>query len=456
MKNPECVVIGDGILGEMIVRELLQRDIESLLHIGSTNMKKVSATCAAGAMLGVIAETTADDGPRENEETRYRFESSKLFESLLIELEDFTEDTLITSSGTIVVGNTQGDRDDINITHMEQASHELGLPFERLDPEDAEGLHPAREYRPTSCAFLPKERSINAEKLLEALHNSNSLADRINSGAEKVEEMSSGSWRVILCDGTEIETSTVILAAGAFSPKILRSGLWEQLILPKLFFGKGTSMTLTEVTPRPFVLRTPNRAFACGAHLVPRGNNHLYLGASNFFGFDVDDEMGIETGDVHMLLDQALTQLDVSLKRARIENCRVGFRPITADRKPLVGRVEPESGLILAVGTYRNGVVMAPLIAKHVADEIAGTEVNRLDFTNPYSPYDRKMPEIDLDELFKIASRDIGAIFREPGGHLPYNRSAELEALLGVLWSLSFSKRSDLAEFRQQVRDKNF
>ena len=48
----------------------------------------------------------------------------------------------------------------------------------------------------------------------------------------------------------------------------------------------------------------------------------------------------------------------------------VGHRPVTADRLPLVGATA-EPWLLVATGTWRNGVVLAPLVADLVADELA-------------------------------------------------------------------------------------
>jgi glycine/D-amino acid oxidase-like deaminating enzyme len=46
----------------------------------------------------------------------------------------------------------------------------------------------------------------------------------------------------------------------------------------------------------------------------------------------------------------------------------VGLRPATADEMPIIGRSAKMPGLVYATGHYRNGVLLAPLTARAVAD----------------------------------------------------------------------------------------
>jgi glycine/D-amino acid oxidase-like deaminating enzyme len=56
------------------------------------------------------------------------------------------------------------------------------------------------------------------------------------------------------------------------------------------------------------------------------------------------------------------------LCEAAFEEVRVGLRPMTADELPAIGRSSSMRNVFYATGHYRNGVLLAPLTARLVAD----------------------------------------------------------------------------------------
>ena len=126
------------------------------------------------------------------------------------------------------------------------------------------------------------------------------------------------------------------------------------------------------------VIRTPNRAFACGLHCVPRGDGVLYLGATNIISERPKQQALIS--DVQFLLDCAVDQLNLDLHDAEIISIQVGNRPIPADGFPLIGECCIK-GLWLATGTYRDGLHQSPLLARYIADCLADVETFGLDLS---------------------------------------------------------------------------
>jgi glycine oxidase len=61
-----------------------------------------------------------------------------------------------------------------------------------------------------------------------------------------------------------------------------------------------------------------------------------------------------------------------------------GLRPGTADRVPYIGTVPEVPGLVLATGHFRNGILLAPITARLVAELLAGRPTSQ-DIT-PYAP----------------------------------------------------------------------
>jgi glycine/D-amino acid oxidase-like deaminating enzyme len=99
---------------------------------------------------------------------------------------------------------------------------------------------------------------------------------------------------------------------------------------------------------------------------VPWAPDTLLAGATvEDVGFD---ERSTVDG-VRELLD-AVADLLPESRTASVADIRVGLRPSTADGLPLIGPLDGEPRIHMATGHYRNGVLLAPLTAKLVADAI--------------------------------------------------------------------------------------
>jgi thiazole synthase len=99
-------------------------------------------------------------------------------------------------------------------------------------------------------------------------------------------------------------------------------------------------------------------------YLVPRRDGVVLVGATvEDVGFD---ERATSAG-VQGLLDAALTLMP-GLRGAAFEEVRVGLRPRTGDELPAIGASSTMPHVFYATGHYRNGVLLAPLTARLVAD----------------------------------------------------------------------------------------
>ncbi|MDF5718425.1 MAG: EamA family transporter [Rhizonema sp. NSF051] len=87
-----------------------------------------------------------------------------------------------------------------------------------------------------------------------------------------------------------------------------------------------------------------------------------------------------------------------------------------------------KQGLFVATGTYRNGMLMAPLIAQVVTAELLNKQPPT---ENVFSPLmQRRRHENTLQQMLSVGARDLMATVREPGGFLPYNRDGIFAGLL--------------------------
>jgi len=109
------------------------------------------------------------------------------------------------------------------------------------------------------------------------------------------------------------------------------------------------------------VVRSPH------VYLVPRAGGTLVVGATmEEQGFDASPTAGA----VMDLLWNARLVLPGVYDLA-LADVRVGFRPATRDHEPVIGETEV-SGLYVATGHFRHGVLLAPATAMLLADQLAG------------------------------------------------------------------------------------
>ncbi|NJN85113.1 MAG: glycine oxidase ThiO [Leptolyngbyaceae cyanobacterium SL_7_1] len=98
-------------------------------------------------------------------------------------------------------------------------------------------------------------------------------------------------------------------------------------------------------------------------YIVPRRNGQILLGATvEAVGFTA----GNTAGGIQSLLRSAL-RLYPALESFPIADCWWGFRPATPDELPILG-ASPCDNLTLAIGHHRNGILLAPITAKLIAD----------------------------------------------------------------------------------------
>ncbi|MEZ5704645.1 MAG: FAD-binding oxidoreductase [Burkholderiaceae bacterium] len=281
---------------------------------------------------------------------------------------------------------------------------------------------------------------------LQAFASTCSTITVIDDEIQKVRE----SEGEIIAAGSEdsYRAAKVVIAAGSRSLGILSKDIVEKVCLPSIYFGKGVSTLVQSDEPILSTIRTPNRAFACGAHVVPRENGCIYLGATNFFGTDHVSEASIEVGELHILFDQAIHQINTELRRAKIIESKFGFRPIATSRTPLVGQTT-NPNVFIGTGTYRNGVLMAPLIAKIISSALMGQESEH---NNPYRPVfnTNVSTSPDIEKVVSSGIEDIVGILHEPNGILPYGRSEELSKFLSVIFRLALVDQ-DSSGVRQKM-----
>lgn len=454
--SADAIVVGGGALGLATSYALAVRGAR-VVSVFPREGDHISASRAAGAMLGAFGEVTAEDSERDQAELDFRVEAQRRYPAWLGELRERSGAAVHEAHGTFIAANNDGVNDRACIRRMKREADRCGEPAEWVDLDDVPGLKANPHHAPALCLHLPNEHSVDADQLLAALVAALATLDSWSHRDDSVlgTRQAGAGWSVETASGETLTADHLVVAAGSRSNEILAPDLRLEAGVPDLYFGKGVSCVVAGAPPIPNTIRTPNRAFACGIHVVPRDRGRLYLGATNFLGFDHDVDAGVQPAELHNLFDEILHQINADIRYSRIEEFRVGYRPIASHRRPVIGETQLP-GLHFATGTYRNGMLMAPLAAEVVSDAIMGADGAA---GNPFGA--AAGPEVaDFDRLGEIGIRDIVSFLHEPRGELPYDRAAELRRYVTALFQMATRDEEryvDLrARFRQRLEEAPF
>jgi glycine oxidase len=430
----DVAVVGTGVVGLAVACELLDRGLRVTVAGPRGGDHRGQASRAAGAMLSTFSEIEPGHDPaRVTVETGERLAAHEMYPGWLDRLGIGQQ----ARQGTWVLAPA-GRRAWLD--PIAAAATAAGHLSELHDPGDIPGLAAPRES--AAALWLPTEASIDSRVLLDALaaavtrHPHAEWRDTTATAAE--------AGAVRCADGGTVTAGQVVLAAGAMIPALLPEA-GRPLGVPPVLAGRGASLLLdVPQVPVEHVVRTPNAAFACGVHLVPRAGGGLYLGGTNRLTLSPDPERRATAGELAALIGDATALLDHRLTGAEVIGTRVGLRPYTIDHLPLVGPTG-DPRVLLATATYRCGVLLAPRIAALIADE--ATAPGTLD-GHPYRAL-RPMPVPGAESVTGNAAADLIDHLLQGGGHLPPQAQAELAAFLPAALSAMLAGPGGSAALRR-------
>ncbi|HWM84687.1 MAG TPA: FAD-dependent oxidoreductase [Kofleriaceae bacterium] len=418
----DVVVAGNGVLGHAVARALVQRDGALRVAVVGRRECPAGATGAAGAMLGCFGEVTGPllSSAAGRAKHALSVAAAPLWDAWIAALNDLLADLdrVQVGRGTIVINNMKsGEIEDESYRAIRRSLEAHDEPFEDLDPSAIDRLHPAGDSRPARAMFLPREGFVDASRLMAGFTAACERSPQISLVDDEVRtaivegETVTG---VRLASGAELACGQLVLAAGTGTQSILDELPDLARRIPRLFSGVGTSVVFETMRPAfAHVVRTPNRAFACGLHAVPRGEFDLYIGATNTVA--LRPVTRVVVADMVFLLDCALDQLDQNLQSARLEKWQIGNRPISIDTCPLIGPTSL-AGLWILSGTYRDGLFLSPLLGQHMAQRVLGQPGLIEEY---FTPERRPLPTLSAAQARVEAARHYEAVGVEHGMRLP-------------------------------------
>jgi glycine oxidase len=201
--------------------------------------------------------------------------------------------------------------------------------------------------------WYPKDGQVdNRRKLLRVLNLAAKQAGVDYRNDVEIYQLKTEAGQIseVLTDHGTFRSDHYVLATGAWSGRLLSVPVYPR---------KGQVMEVRAPLGQPL----QQVLFGENIYLVPRRDGLITIGATVE---DVDFLPSNTPVGLCWLLNEAMRLYPV-LKEFPIDDTWWGYRPATPDEMPILGP-SPYGNLTLAMGHYRNGVLLTPITAQLIAD----------------------------------------------------------------------------------------
>lgn len=334
MTGTDIAVAGAGIIGLAIARELAARG--RAVTVYDPEPGGGASTVAAG-MLAPVTEAQYGEEPL----SRLALASARLWPEYAAGLgvaEAYRD------CGTVFVGVDAADAAELE--RQLELYRGWGLPCEPLTRGEVRRLLPLLSPSVSAGLLARDDHQVDPRRVHAALLAAcrEAKVDFIPRAVRSVDT---------------VDAQLLVVAAGSWSSRL--AGLPVRPV-------RGQVVRLRGPGELDRIVRARVRGRT--VYIVPRASGEVVLGATQ-------DDRGFDTaptaGDTHALLRDALEVLP-ELAEYELAEVNVGLRPGTPDNAPLLGRTG-DPRVIAATGHYRQGVLLAPITARLIADLITTGEV---------------------------------------------------------------------------------
>jgi glycine oxidase len=343
----DVAVVGAGVIGSAIAYECARRGARVVLLD-----RDEPGSHASGAAAGMLAPCSEahECGPFLDV-ARDSLRAWPDFAAAVHEAGGI--DPELHLDGLLRVALTDDDADSVRARLRWQ--HDQGIEDGTwIDAAQATDIEPALRPDVAGAAWYPGEGHVHSRHTVRALVAAAAAhGAQHRSGAHVAGPTSTG---LALHDGTTIDATQIILAAGAW--------------LGDLAARFGAPLPVTPVHGQLLALtnlpHTPRRVLYAGPHgyVVAKQDGTVLAGAT-------EEDRGFDTTpdpDGAARLRKKAERLLHGADQATAAPPWTGLRPAAPDRLPLLGPLPNSDNVLVAGAHYRNGVLLAPATARGIAD----------------------------------------------------------------------------------------
>lgn len=395
-READVVIVGGGVIGTAIGwRAALGGLSVAVVDPGRGD----AATEVAAGMLAPASESVFG----EQDLLALNLLAVGRFPGFAAELERATGLSIgLRSEGTLAVAFDKADHD--RLKRLTAFRHENGLRTQELDARACRAAEPFLAPAVQGGVLAIGDLSVDNRRYAAALRAAAAAAgvSFVTGLVTEVSRGPAGGYDVHLAatagrppgsgggpatdeEGQLVGGRSVVLAAGWRTGQIAGiPGYLAAAFRPV----KGQILRLRHPAGLPPIITRTIRAIVRGAdvYLVPRADGEVVVGATQ----DERDDLEVTAGAVHDLLRDAMSIVPAVSELSLVE-ARAGLRPGSADNGPVVGWADgggqpaagrPRSGLIVAAGHFRNGIMLSAATADAVTSLLAGGQP-----AAPWSPF---------------------------------------------------------------------
>lgn len=339
----DVVVVGAGVIGCAIAREIAHRGARTVVVEARTI--GAGATQASAGVLAPYIEAPSD-GPLH----ALTVDSLALYDEFISEVTEQSNLPIeYRRCGTLEVAHDATAAEHLKALAGWVASKHVDIEW--VDASTVSRIEPALG---STCGGL----IVSTHGYVHAMQLTTALAEAARrQGAEvhlghRVDEIVDQNDGATVRAGERIYRTRRVIVAG---------GSWSSQIAPEASVAPVRGQLVRVRYQQPPVQRI---IWSEACYLVPWLDGTLLVGATvEQVGFDER----ATAGGVQSLLNAASAVLP-AVATATFVDARVGLRPATTSGLPIIGRSVTHPAVIYATGHFRNGILLAPLTARLVAD----------------------------------------------------------------------------------------
>lgn len=383
MKKYDVIILGGGIIGL------------SCAYYLSLKNKKIALV--EKSQVGNGASGACDDmillqSKKPGKNLELAIESLNLYKGLSKEL-DF-DIGFHTRGGMILIDNPK------HLNFMEDyvvQQQNYGLNIELIDKKEVRKRHPYVKESIVASTLGTEDSQVYPLYTMRAF-----LSKALNAGMDIYRETKpleinkkSSHWHIKLENDVELETENIINAAGAWSAEIgkligidipITSKKGQILVtegIPQL--GKeniwSADYIISKLNPELVDQSERFKELGIGLSCSQASSGNYLIGSTREKG---NYDKGTDNEVIEILVNQAMDFFPI-FKNIHIIRTFAGFRPACEDGKPIISEVKGNEGFYIAAGHEGDGIAMAPITGKLIAQMICGEktaiDVSELSFS---------------------------------------------------------------------------
>ncbi|MDX6382573.1 MAG: glycine oxidase, partial [Blastocatellia bacterium] len=268
-------------------------------------------------------------------------------------------DVELDRSGTLCLAFTAAD--EAELKHRYEWQKREGLQVDWLDADSARRLEPSISPGVRCALQFPRDIQVDNRRLISALVRANEeLGTQLLTGSP-VRALRSKDRKILGVETSQgfVSAPVVVVAAGAWASLINSSGAH----LPAIGVEPVRGQMLCFSAHPPIVRHV---IYSSRGYLVPRRDGRVLAGSTaEHVGFD---KRVTEEG-LAAIMSMA-NEIAPGVAGLPVISSWAGFRPRAKDGLPVLGPTAKIAGLIYATGHYRNGILLAPVTGRVIADAI--------------------------------------------------------------------------------------